>query len=193
MAQNSPISQNSEKGDGFIFLSMGYPDVRSLPMNPARQDLKRPPASPGRLRDSRRLEPRRTRRFSLEEANHMLPLVRHITDDVMRLSCSIRHLSFRLRFITSGGDEIEQLFPLEIGAMRRRLDDLQIRLSECLEELDRLGVEPEAPTLGLIDFPSVVDERPAYLCLRHGEPAVGWWHSLTGGFVDRRPLREPVC
>ncbi len=128
--------------------------------------------------------------FSLDEANLMLPLVRRITDDVMRHSHTIRHLNFRLKFISVGGDEIEQMFPREIGSMRKRLDDLQWRLDECLEELSRLGVEPELPSLGLIDFPSVIDERPAYLCWRHDEPDVSWWHSLTGGFVDRRPVNE---
>lgn len=128
--------------------------------------------------------------FSVDEANLMLPLVRKITDDVMRHSRSIRHLGFRLKFIAAGGEEIEQMFPREIGAMRKRLDDLQWRLDECLDELARLGVEPELPSLGLIDFPSVIDETPAYLCWRHGEPNVTWWHSLTGGFVDRRPVNE---
>lgn len=120
----------------------------------------------------------------------MLPLVRRITHDVMKYSRSIRHLSFRLKFITVEGEDIEQMFPREISLMRKRLDELQWKLDECLKELSLLGVEPELPSLGLIDFPSVIDEQRAYFCWRHDEPSVSWWHSLTGGFVERRPVSE---
>lgn len=157
-------------------------------MTPAKSHLEtRPPA----LAD---LEPvcrqYQARLFTVDEANNMLPLVRRITRDVLRFSRSVRHAGFRLRFLTRGGDELERMFPDEMGALRRRLHDDRRRLDECLAELLELGIEPEAPTLGLVDFPTLWDDQPVYLCWRHDEPRVAWWHSLQGGFVDRRPLSE---
>jgi hypothetical protein len=131
---------------------------------------------------------RRSRLFSIAEANRTLPLVRRVTLDVMRLSRSLRHLRFRLKFIALGGEELEQLFPAEIRALRRRMLNEQQRLEECLDELLNLGIEPEAPTLGIVDFPAVIDGQAIYLCWRVNEPAIAWWHASTGGFVDRQPL-----
>ena len=42
--------------------------------------------------------------------------------------------------------------------------------------------------LGLVDFPSLLNERTIYLCWQRGEPDVGFWHELDGGFAGRRPI-----
>ena len=47
------------------------------------------------------------------------------------------------------------------------------------------GIEP-----GLVDFPTVRDEETVYLCWREGEEAIGFWHTLDGGFTGRQPLDE---
>lgn len=140
--------------------------------------------------DRRRRKTRESqRRFSVDDANEMLPLVRRIARDIVSLSASLRHLVYRLKFVSAGG-EIEQMFPREIAALRNRIGELRNRLETCLDELEELGVEPELPALGLFDFPSVVESRPAYLCWMHDEPSVEWWHGDCGGFVDRRPVSE---
>jgi hypothetical protein len=130
------------------------------------------------------------RLFSLNEANRMLPLVRHIMRDVVRLARSVRHCRFHLAFISRGGDEIEYLFPREFQLLRDRLAVRQARLMECMEELKRLGIELEAPTIGLVDFPACVHGHAIYYCWRYDEPAIRYWHWLHEGFVDRRPLDE---
>ncbi len=142
------------------------------------------------LQDRGRSRQHSVRLFTVDEANRMLPLVRRITRDVLRLARSVRHLRFRLKFIALGGDELEQMFPAEIRGLRQHLERVQFRLDECIDELLQLGIEPEAPTLGLVDFPALIDERAVYLCWRHDESEIAWWHPLNGGFVDRQPLAE---
>lgn len=129
--------------------------------------------------------------FSVSDANEMLPLVERIVTDIVALSRSLNHHRYRLRFITADGDEIERMFPVEVGNLRSHLHDLETRLNECVTELLTLGVEPELPSLGLVDFPSRVDDQPALLCWKTGESEIAWWHGERGGFVDRRPLSEP--
>ncbi len=138
------------------------------------------------------LERKQARLFTLDEAHRMLPLVRRITSDVLHLSRSVRHLRFRLKFIARGGEELEQMFPTEIRGLRDRLEQDQMRLDECIQELLELGIEPEAPTLGLVDFPAIIEDRAVYFCWRHDESGIEWWHPLNGGFVDRQPLAELV-
>ena len=41
---------------------------------------------------------------------------------------------------------------------------------------------------GLLDFPSIRDEREVYLCLRDGEDEITHWHDLDAGFAGREPL-----
>jgi len=42
--------------------------------------------------------------------------------------------------------------------------------------------------LGLIDFPAMLDDEPAYLCWKLGEPTVAYWHRMDEGFGTRREL-----
>jgi hypothetical protein len=176
---------------------------REHPPAPGTAALFDNPKSPGNMKTAqamlmivdaerrRRIPGVSQRKFSVDDANDMLPLVRRIARDIVSLSTSLRHLVFRLKFVTAGG-EIEQMFPREIAALRNRIGEMQTSLEKCLDELEELGVEPELPTLGLFDFPSIMESRPAYLCWMHDEPAVAWWHSDRGGFVDRQPLAEGI-
>ncbi|HWB01353.1 MAG TPA: DUF2203 domain-containing protein, partial [Pirellulales bacterium] len=62
------------------------------------------------------------------------------------------------------------------------------RLQEYVEELRQLGVEPKSGPDGLVDFPTLIDGRPAYLCWKLGEPEILYWHDLDAGFSGRQPL-----
>ena len=62
-----------------------------------------------------------------------------------------------------------------------QLRDALARLQEAeivLRDLDR----------GLVDFPSIRDDREVYLCWLEGEDAIGHWHDLEAGFAGREPL-----
>lgn len=131
-----------------------------------------------------------SRTFSVEEANATLPLVRSIMRDVLRLERKVRHTRFRLKFIGRGGDELTQMFAQEIRAIRLELQQALRELDEFVEELLKLGIEPEGLPFGLVDFPTIHGDETVYLCWRYGEPSIRFWHTLTGGFVDRRPLNQ---
>jgi hypothetical protein len=59
---------------------------------------------------------------------------------------------------------------------------------KAIAELNDVGVVVRDPATGLIDFPSERDGEPVFLCWRLGEESVAWWHPVTSGFADRRPL-----
>ncbi len=134
----------------------------------------------------------RQRLFTLEEANATLPLVRCIMSDVLTLSRRVRHTRFRLKFIGRGGDELACMFANEIRAIERELEQDQRQLDEFVAELEQLGIEPEGLAFGLVDFPTVRDGQSVYLCWRYGESRIRYWHTLTGGFVNRQPI-ETTC
>ena len=51
-----------------------------------------------------------------------------------------------------------------------------------------LGVEPKNAVEGLVDFPSIMDDRVVYLCWKLDEPEVLYWHEVDAGFAGRQPL-----
>jgi hypothetical protein len=55
-------------------------------------------------------------------------------------------------------------------------------------EIEGLGVILRDPETGLVDFPSVRDGTPIYLCWRLGETRIGFWHPQDTGYVGRLPL-----
>jgi len=105
--------------------------------------------------------------FTPLEATRMLPLVRRVVRDV--LECGRR-----LRVETR---------PEEGRRLRRRL---QIFLGELRD----LGCEYRdwSFEVGVVDFPTELDGRPAWLCWRSDEPAVTHFHLTSVGYTDRSPL-----
>jgi hypothetical protein len=61
-------------------------------------------------------------------------------------------------------------------------------LKEDVERLARDNVLLRDPETGLVDFPSLRDGRPVFLCWRLDEDHVANWHEVEAGFLGRRPL-----
>jgi len=119
----------------------------------------------------------------------MLPLVKSIVSDVVELAHDVAQRSERLEHLVAGrkmsqGDPYHD----ELSEMKDQLDRDVDQLRQYLGELQELGVEPKNALEGLIDFPTQIDGRPAYLCWKFGEPQVRYWHELDAGFSGRQPL-----
>lgn len=134
------------------------------------------------------------RLFTVEEANAMLPLVRSITGDLVRLSRELIERRQRLAFLTAGRD-IKSGDPYgdELTQVSEQLERDAEKLQEYASELSDLGVELKSAPDGLVDFPSQMDERIVYLCWKHNEPEVLFWHELDTGFGGRQPLTADAC
>jgi hypothetical protein len=59
-----------------------------------------------------------------------------------------------------------------------------------LKAVNDLGATIKDPTTGLLDFYSWKDDDLVFLCWKHGEDTIRWWHRLTDGFRGRRPVEE---
>lgn len=136
------------------------------------------------------------RPWTLEEANAALPRLRELIPQM-------RSWEHRLRRVHADRHRLSEFWGREFGApdnpdrpLRVRLEeesaDLTTRLEESLESLKRDGIEVRDLDSGLVDFRSVRDGEPVYLCWHRGETAVEYYHSLDGGFRSRRPFAEPI-
>jgi hypothetical protein len=66
--------------------------------------------------------------------------------------------------------------------------DLDRSVQGDIEEVLSLGCEVKDLHRGLVDFPTRIGNEIAYLCWQRGEPQIGWWHTLGGGFSGRKAL-----
>jgi hypothetical protein len=125
--------------------------------------------------------------FDVEKANLVLPLVRTIVRDVVLEFRALRNAGREQRAL--------QVESMGTATSERRIHDLQATVNEAslriegyLHELEDLGVEVRDLELGLVDFPTLVRGEPAYLCWRHDEDHVSFWHPAGKGFADRTLL-----
>lgn len=130
--------------------------------------------------------------FTVEAANHTLPLVRAIVTDVVRQYQEVHDRKERLAHIRHIHGESEResdtLYSEEVTQIEDELEKDSVVLQGYIDELEHLGVELKDPVRGLIDFPSLQDGREVYLCWKLGEDEIGHWHELDAGFGGRQSL-----
>lgn len=130
-----------------------------------------------------------SKRFSVEQANSMLPLVSAITRDLVDLSQDVSERQARVENLKTARDRSgNDPYTEELSHSERELEKDKQRLQEFAGELRALGVEPRCATEGLIDFPSELEGRIVYLCWKLGEAEVLYWHELDAGFQGRQRL-----
>jgi hypothetical protein len=126
------------------------------------------------------------RQFTVEQANRMLPLVRRIVEDVVsqyrRWQDRVRELEI-LNVGRSATNPVPRAEELE-----REIQLLAAEIDGFERELTALGVRLSDHAAGLVDFPTTVGGRDAFLCWRVGEPSVQYWHDREAGYAGRRPL-----
>ena len=45
---------------------------------------------------------------------------------------------------------------------------------------------------GLVDFYSLREDRPIFLCWRLGEARITHWHEIESGFAGRQPIDRAI-
>ena len=76
----------------------------------------------------------------------------------------------------------------ELVAARDAVTAAATRINDYLRELEAIGCVFKGFDAGLVDFYSLRDDRPVFLCWRMGEPRITHWHELDAGFGGRQPI-----
>jgi hypothetical protein len=125
------------------------------------------------------------RYFTVEEANALLPTLRPYVE---RLLAAWQRLSADQERVVGILDSKPHVdlggAPLSAAAA-----DI-IRAQDAMLAIQSFGVDLKDPASGLLDFPTLRNGVEVYLCWRYGEPRIGFWHSIEGGFAGRQPLDE---
>ncbi len=78
----------------------------------------------------------------------------------------------------------------DLRLIRLRMQGLIDQMAAGVARIDALGLTLRDIERGLVDFPALVSGRQVWLCWKHGEGSIGWWHDLDTGFDGRRALAE---
>ena len=64
-----------------------------------------------------------------------------------------------------------------------------LALRDAAAEVAAAGIVVRDLDRGLVDFPSIRDEREVYLCwVESEEDEIGFWHDVDSGYAGREPL-----
>lgn len=132
------------------------------------------------------------RLWTIEEANARVP-------ELEELLPRLRSWTVRLGEVHTELHRLQEFWGKEVDApdhadhdRKNQLDsewaNLTQRLEEAVGSLHREAIELRDVDSGLIDFYGYVGGEVVFLCWLRGEPEVGHYHTLTGGFRTRRPL-----
>jgi hypothetical protein len=69
-----------------------------------------------------------------------------------------------------------------------RFGEFKHEIGRLIYRIESYGCIVKDIDLGLIDFPSMRDDEPIFLCWKFGEPEVAYWHGTDEGFTTRKAL-----
>lgn len=128
-------------------------------------------------------------KFTVAQATEMLPLVRRIVQDLVRLNRVVEMQRNQLQGLEQVEEMAEhKLYADELEDMRGSLKSDEKKFRECVTELRRLGLEPHLPVDGGVDFPAEFDRRAVFLCWYPEDRTVMHWHEVGQPPSRRRPL-----
>jgi len=129
--------------------------------------------------------------FTVAEANKTLPLVRRIVSDITALHPQWRDLVSQYELVAAQakpewGESPEQL------DLRRRIDDVAGKITDYLQELEKIGCVFKGFDEGLVDFYGKLDGREIFWCWKQGEERISHWHEVEAGYAGRQAIPELV-
>ncbi len=147
-----------------------------------------------------------SRIISIDEANRMLPLLRHIVEDIMANWEKIILKRAQLECMEKGLDPTGSgPGPADkeaaVQSLKFELNHLIDRINSYIREVEELGCFVEEFKRGIVNFPSLYCGRKVFLCWKPDETSVNHWHELDETFNDRVSIRDirdflyrkPIC
>lgn len=113
--------------------------------------------------------------FTPQEAKQTLPLVRKIVEDLLATGQRIRKYLQKQK-------EIDENDPI--------LKPLLDQLNKYHKEIEELGCyfKDWNYEIGLVDFPSVIDDEQVFLCWRSDEEELLYYHKIEDGYSGRKAI-----
>ena len=123
-----------------------------------------------------------TNYFTLQQARDALTKIRPLMDEIqgIRLEVLARRPDVWPvveRAAGNGGSQVASKLVREFE-----------RLDALIHQVQDTGVLFKDINLGLLDFPALRNGREVYLCWKHGEKDIEFWHEIEAGYAGRRSI-----
>jgi len=114
-----------------------------------------------------------TKYFTPSEARSTLPLVKKIVKDILDTTREMRLIAEDLDGEVQENPQIKKMADEVNGFMN---------------ELEEIGCffKDWNFTIGLVDFPSMIDGNEVMLCWKSDEDDIKYYHDIDGGFTGRK-------
>jgi hypothetical protein len=130
------------------------------------------------------------RLFTVDEANALVPQLQLELAQVAKLRGELTATIEAL----GGADAAVAILHEGAAAPDGRESEAEVlkalasRIQEIVGRIGSLGAVVKDLEAGLVDFYSVRDGEPIFLCWQLGEPSVAHWHGMDEGFAGRQPI-----
>jgi hypothetical protein len=121
--------------------------------------------------------------FTTNEANAVLPDVIKKFEFALAKQNEIRKIEKELEMSVSTTNSFEDFVTL-----KQTLNSAITKFYESVEILENTGVVVKSIEQGLLDFPSKRFDEEVWLCWKHGETEIKFWHEKDSGFMGRKPI-----
>ena len=119
--------------------------------------------------------------YTLEEARALLPQIRKWLVEIHQLRRRLKPLDQRIEQLLAGGADIG-------GDSVQKQAKLLSELQRVVREFYSREIQIKDIDRGLIDFPSILDDREVFLCWELEDEDIEFWHELDSGFAGRERL-----
>lgn len=130
--------------------------------------------------------------LTLAEANALLPQIRLGLKRLREQRAVILRIQAQIEIEEmTGADPEGKLSPAAQAAVNKQMEAFHYQtrqFEEKLEELFQSGAHLKDLDSGLIDFYSRRGQEIVFLCWKEGEAEIKHWHTLQGGFQNRKPI-----
>ena len=121
--------------------------------------------------------------FTTNEANTALPDVIKKFEYSLAKKNVVSKLEQQLQLSQSSTNAFE-----EYVTLKQKLNSAITAFYESVETLENTGVVVKSIEQGLLDFPSKRFNEEVWLCWKHGETEIKFWHEQDSGFMGRKPI-----
>lgn len=113
--------------------------------------------------------------FTPTKARNTLPLVKKIVKDILDTSREMRLIADEI------GGEVEN---------DPRILKLADNIEGFMQELEEIGCffKDWNFSIGLVDFPAIIDGKEVLLCWKSDEEDILFYHEQEAGFAGRKPI-----
>jgi hypothetical protein len=130
--------------------------------------------------------------FSLERANALIPRIAPLVFDLL---AKRRDLAITLLEQSTMAGEVglpaARLAGIRTPFPAPKYGERKSEIVRLIHRIEAFGCIVKDIDLGLLDFPSVRDGEPVYLCWKAGDATIAHWHGIDEGFQSRKPI-EPI-